>query len=120
MSQTAAVQAENFSAPSEGAEGATKLADYGVIEPLAPEPELRLMATILQDAMDCYVRLSNAASPNARREFRDAEKWLFRASDDWIFSFESICAHLGTDPSFVRSFLRARQSNSLSVAMRVL
>ena len=98
----------NCSAQTQEADGSAKLADYGVIEPSVPEPELRLMATILRDAMDCYLRFVNSANPAAKREFRDAEKWLFGGSQDWIFSFESICAHLGTEPSFVRALLRSR------------
>jgi hypothetical protein len=109
MSQIAANQNGELSAATEDVNRHANLPDYhGVIEPLTPEPELRLMANILQDAMDCYICFANVASPNARREFRDAEKWLFGGSHDWIFSFESICDHLGTNPSFVRSFLRSR------------
>jgi hypothetical protein len=109
MSQIAANQNGELSAATEDVNGHANLPDYyGVIEPLIPEPELRLMANILQDAMDCYIRFANVASPNARREFRDAEKWLFEGSHNWIFSFESICDHLGTNPTFVRSFLRSR------------
>jgi hypothetical protein len=108
MAQIAANQNNEIPAPARDVQSPGNLSDYGVIEPLTPEPELRLMANILQDAMECYLRFANAANPNARREFRAAEKWLFGGSHDWIFSFESICDHLGTDPSFVRSLLRSR------------
>ena len=67
------------------------------------------MAMILEDAMDCYVRLAEAKSSAARRQYRDAARWLFGAAHDWIFSFESICAHLGVAPEFVRCQLRSSQ-----------
>jgi hypothetical protein len=67
------------------------------------------MAMILEDAMACFVRYADAKSDSGKRQYRDAERWLFGAARDWIFSFESICAHLGVDPGFVRGQLRSSQ-----------
>jgi len=81
---------------------------------LTPEPELRLMAMILEDAMACYLRFSKATSATARREYRDAERWLFSERSDWIYSCENICSHLGVATSFVRAQLRARSAANQS------
>lgn len=74
-----------------------------------PEPELRLMAMILEDAMNCYRRFGTAKSVAARREYDHAERWLFSERNDWIFSCENICSHLGVAASFVRAQLQARR-----------
>ncbi len=75
---------------------------------LPPEPELKLMAMILQDAIACYLRYRDAKGAVAQRELHAAERWLFSRNQHWIFSFENICSHLGTDPEFVRGQIRAR------------
>ena len=73
-----------------------------------PEAELRLMAKLVEDAIECFLRHADAESVAGRREFRDAERWLFGKDDGWIFSFENVCSHLGVDPGFVRAQLRKR------------
>jgi len=76
-----------------------------------PEPELKLMAMILEDAIGCYLRYRNAKNALGRRERHAAERWLFSRDHDWIFSFENICSHLGADPEFVRGQIRAGRLN---------
>ena len=80
----------------------------GLLSELPPEPELKLMAMILQDAIACYLRYRDAKGAVAQRERQAAERWLFGRDRRWIFSFENICSHLGADPSFVRGQIRAR------------
>ena len=79
---------------------------FGADMGLPPEPELKLMAMILEDAITCYLRYGNAKSEAGRREHRAAERWLFSRDRDWIFSFENICHHLGVDPDFARQRIR--------------
>ena len=81
----------------------------GTISGAPPEPELKLMAMILEDAISCYLRYRDAKSATGRRECRAAERWLSSRDRQWIFSFENICQHLGTDPEFVRGQIRARR-----------
>jgi len=76
-----------------------------------PEPELKLMAMILEDAISCYLRYGDAKSALGRRELHAAERWLFSRDQQWIFSFENICSQLGADPEFVRGQIRARRLN---------
>lgn len=82
----------------------------GTISGATPEPELKLMAMILEDAISCYLRYRDAKSATGRRECRAAERWLSSRDRQWIFSFENICQHLGADPEFVRGQIRARRS----------
>ena len=76
-----------------------------------PEPELKLMAMILEDAIGCYLRYGDAKSALGRRELHAAERWLFSRDHHWIFSFENICSHLGADAEFVRGQIRAGRLN---------
>lgn len=81
----------------------------GAVTGAPPEPELKLMAMILEDAIACYLRYRDAKSAVGRRERQAAERWLFSRDRRWIFSFENICNHLGADPDFVRGQIRARR-----------
>lgn len=91
------------------AETANHIQSVGIDGGLPPEPELRLMAMILEDAISCYLRYGSAKSATGRREGQSAERWLFSRDRQWIFSFENICTHLGADPEFVRRQIRDRR-----------
>jgi hypothetical protein len=85
--------------------------------PVALEPEIRLMLMILEDAVDCYQRFFNAQNDQGRRQFREAERWLFGADEDWIFSFNHICACLGIDPEYLRAGLRRWKKSAASLPL---
>jgi hypothetical protein len=74
--------------------------------PAALEPEIRLMIMILEDAILCYKRYLRAKDPAGRKEFHDAQRWIFGRAEDWIFSFDNICACIGVDPHYLRHGLR--------------
>ena len=90
---------------------ASEFASVAIPAGLPPEPELKLMAMILEDAIACYLRYRESSGAAGQREYHAAERWLFSRDPRWIFSFESICNHLGTDPEFVRGQIRARRLN---------
>ena len=71
----------------------------------ALEPEKRLMLAVLEDAL--YSFQDNFSAKHGRRKqlFDDAEKWFFKTSGDWVFSFENISSVLGFDPEYVRKGL---------------
>ncbi len=60
----------------------SELRKSGINSESPPEPELRLMAMILENAMNCCRRFGTAKSAAARREYRDAERWLFSERND--------------------------------------
>ena len=66
------------------------------------EPEKSLLAAILEDAVQEYRKYSRAHDVNGKSRFREAEKWIMRGRNDWIFSFENVCELLGLDPEYVR------------------
>ena len=78
------------------------------------EPEKMLLLAVLQDAIHCYRKFSAARDRLGRERFREAERWIMGADDDWIFDFVTICELLGLDPQYLRRGLlewRAQQEN---------
>jgi hypothetical protein len=67
------------------------------------QPELRLMAAVLEDAISCLSIKRGPATARQRKQLEDARQW-FAAEDDgeWIFSFRNICEALGIDPAYLR------------------
>lgn len=68
----------------------------------ALEPLKRLMMAILVDAIRCYHRNFEAVTPHKRREFREAQDWLFKDRNDGPFAFDTVCYVLDTNPDFLR------------------
>ena len=66
------------------------------------EPEKDLMFAILEDAVRCYKAYALARSRAARRQFRDAEKWIWKNDWEWPLSFRNICEVLALDPFCLR------------------
>lgn len=68
----------------------------------------RLMAAILEDAINVYRSHADATANDRRRLHAQARRWL--ASDDttWVFSFRRITEALGIEPHGVRRRLRVR------------
>jgi hypothetical protein len=61
-----------------------------------------MMTAILVDAIRSYQKNAEAVRIRRRREFREAQDWLFKDRDDGPFSFETVCYVLDTDPDFLR------------------
>ena len=75
------------------------------------EGEKRLMAAVLADAVDVYMKQAFAADSKARNLFLDAEAWLFGDEPGpWFFSFHNICDMLGLEAEYIRRGLREWQS----------
>jgi hypothetical protein len=68
----------------------------------------RLMAAILEDAINVYRSYADATTNDRRRLHAQARRWL--ASDDttWVFSFRRITEALGIEPKGLRRRLRVR------------
>jgi transposase len=76
------------------------------------EPEKALLRAILEDAIHCYRKYQMAQSRSGRERFREAEAWIMRSRNNWIFSFANVCQLLGLDPMYVRQRLRGQKKNS--------
>jgi hypothetical protein len=71
------------------------------------EGEKRLMAAVLADAVDCYMKQAFSPDARGRQTFRDAEAWILQEEPGpWLFSFTNICDMLGLEPEYIRRGLR--------------
>jgi hypothetical protein len=68
-------------------------------------PEQRLMAAVLQDALDCLEKYRSARNIYDRRLFHEAKRWFLAEESKWPYSFESICGALDLDSNAVRQRL---------------
>jgi hypothetical protein len=80
----------------------------------AVEPIMRLMGGILIDAMRSLERNFEARHPNARREFKEAQSWIFDDAEDGPFSFLCVCDSLEIDPRGLRASIVRWQRNRRS------
>jgi hypothetical protein len=78
------------------------------------QPECRLMWAVLQDAIDTYMKYSEAKRIRHQNRFREAKEWIDRDDLTWLFSFPTICHTLGLDPNYVREGLRRWQKRRRS------
>ena len=62
-------------------------------------PEKRLMAAVLNDALDVVAH----PEPNRNGLVRQTYAWFASDDVDWPFSFRNICVVLGIDPLTVRA-----------------
>jgi hypothetical protein len=92
--------------------------------PSSVEPILHLMAAILIDAVRCFQSHSEARDTKRRREFSEADLWIFHDKGDGPFSFENVCAALEIDPSRLRKLIvrwqKDRRAHVTSSATRAL
>jgi hypothetical protein len=71
----------------------------------AETPERRLIAAILRDAIDCYLRDCFNKKRHRKRSFREAKEWFFKSEDYGVFSLENVCGILNIDPGYIRRCL---------------
>src|SRR5262245_7384555 len=81
------------------------------------EPEKKLMLALLNDAIFCFQHYFGARKRSAKKLFIAAEKWIFQTRNDDLFSFESVCEHLGINPGYLRKGLRRWKMNSLNASL---
>ncbi|MBP1686862.1 MAG: hypothetical protein H6Q33_3005 [Deltaproteobacteria bacterium] len=82
------------------------------------EPERRLVAALLEDAVECFQKHLRARDPKARQLFLDAEEWICSDDRSWPFSFENVCDLLQINPEYLRRGLIAWKDRQLSGHLR--
>ena len=112
----------------------TKL-DFAASEPLSQEdrnflgsvdPEKRLMAAVLMDAIKTFLKYRTSKDPRESVIYQETREWLFGDEDqDWLYSFPNICLTLNLDVERVREKLhvierRARRHKTEQVGLKDL
>jgi len=69
-------------------------------------PELRLIAAVLADAVASLMTDLRRCSKRQCRDFAEAMRWVVDGvGDDWLFSFVNVCEFLAIDPDYLRAGL---------------
>jgi hypothetical protein len=76
-------------------------------------PELRLLAAVLEDAVATLMTDLRRCSKRQRRDFAEAMRWVVdRDNDDRLFSFVNVCESLAIDADYLRAGL-IRKANQI-------
>jgi hypothetical protein len=70
------------------------------------EGEKRLVLSVLEDAVECFMKCIDSSSNKGQRLFRDAEEWITLEDKKWVFSFDNVCEMLDVNPEYLRRGLR--------------
>jgi hypothetical protein len=82
------------------------------------EGEKRLILSVLEDAVECFMKCIDASSNKGQRLFRDADEWIALEDKHWVFSFDNVCDMLDINPEYMRRGLKQWKERKL-VAMQL-
>jgi hypothetical protein len=63
------------------------------------------MLAILGNAVEAFTQYAGAGDETGKGIFTETEEWVLEQNNDWIFSFENVCATVGIDASYLRARL---------------
>jgi hypothetical protein len=66
------------------------------------EGEKRLILSVLEDAVECFMKCIDASTSKGQRLFRDADEWISHEDKRWVFSFDNVCDMLDINPEYMR------------------
>ncbi len=70
------------------------------------EGEKRLILSVLEDAVECFMKCINSPTHKGQRLFREAEEWINHEDKHWVFSFDNVCDMLDINAEYMRRGLR--------------
>ena len=77
------------------------------------EGEKRLVLSVLEDAVECFMKCIDSATNKGQRLFRDADEWITTVDKRWVFSFDNVCEMLDINPEYMREGLRKWKERKL-------
>lgn len=80
--------------------------------------EKRLVLSVLEDAVECFMKYIDSSTKKGQRLFRDAEVWITLEDKKWVFSFDNVCETLNIDPNYLRRGLRQWKIRQLEAIER--
>jgi hypothetical protein len=66
------------------------------------EGEKRLILSVLEDAVECFMKCIDSSTNKGQRLFREAEEWITLEDKHWVFSFDNVCEMLDINPEYLR------------------
>ena len=82
------------------------------------EGEKRLILSVLEDAVDCFMKCIDSATNKGQRLFRDADEWINLEDKRWVFSFDNVCEMLDINAEYMRAGLRRWKERKLAAIQR--
>ena len=82
------------------------------------EGEKRLILSVLEDAVDCFMKCIDSPTSKGQRLFRDADEWISLEDKHWVFSFDNVCDMLDINPDYMRRGLRQWKERKLEAMHR--
>jgi hypothetical protein len=82
------------------------------------EGEVRLMAAVLKDAVNCFQEYVFGRSGFEKQQFQEVEEWFSEKDSKEHFSFENICEILQLDPDYLRQGLMSWKKAKLAKVTR--
>ncbi|MGE0681158.1 MAG: hypothetical protein AB7P69_09715 [Candidatus Binatia bacterium] len=67
--------------------------------------ERRLLFAVLEEAVASFFRYRNATTRRGQRLFNETVEWFWDRDQKWLYSFETVCQHLGLDAEYIRGGL---------------
>jgi hypothetical protein len=78
------------------------------------EGEKRLILSVLEDAIECFMKCIDASTSKGQRLFRDADEWIAHEDKRWVFSFDNVCDMLDINPDYMRRGLNEWKEKKLA------
>lgn len=82
------------------------------------EGEKRLILSVLEDAIECFMKCIDSTTNKGQRLFRDAEEWINLEDKHWVFSFDNVCDMLDINPDYMRAGIRRWKERKLEAIAR--
>jgi hypothetical protein len=82
------------------------------------EGEKRLILSVLEDAVECFMKCIDASTNKGQRLFREADEWIGHEDKRWVFSFDNVCEMLDINPEYMRMGLKRWKERKLEVIER--
>jgi hypothetical protein len=78
------------------------------------EGEKRLILSVLEDGIECFMKYVDSSTGKGQKLFRDAEEWISLHDTHWIFSFDNVCDMLDINPDYMRRGLQEWKQKKLT------
>ena len=82
------------------------------------EGEKRLILSVLEDAIECFMKCMDSATNKGQRLYREADKWIALEDKHWVFSFDNVCDMLDINPEYMRRGLRDWKGRKVEAMQR--
>lgn len=82
------------------------------------EGEKRLILSVLEDAIECFMKYIDSTTHKGQRLFREADEWISLEDRHWIFSFDNVCDMLDINPEYMRRGIQQWKERKLEAIQR--